>query len=99
MEVLLSVDQERRLKNWTKGQDLTPTKVFGMEWDTKGDVMGIAKPKTLKCPTTKRSLLTASAELFDPLGKISCFSIKVRLVLQRLWRKNISWDENFLIYF
>merc|ERR1711860_264402 len=92
-EVLETVDQGKRLKKWLMGNELPCTKVLGMLWNPNNDMMNIMCPKEEKMPTTKRSLLTASAKLYDPQGMLCAFSILVRLLLQRLWATQVKWDE------
>ena len=92
-DVLLTVEQEKRLKKWQTGKELPCTKVLGMMWNPNTDMMNIICPNDEKMPTTKRSLLTTSAKLYDPQGMLSAFSILVRLLLQRLWSVQVNWDE------
>ena len=92
-EVLESVDEKKRLKQWTQGQELPSTKILGMLWNPNTDQMNIVDPKEEKCPISKRGLLTSSAKLYDPQGLISPFSVKARRLLQRLWSTGVNWDE------
>ncbi|GBO38517.1 hypothetical protein AVEN_86098-1 [Araneus ventricosus] len=41
----------------------------------------------------KRHLLSTIGKIFDPLGLLSPFTIRVKCILQVLWMKEISWDE------
>ena len=43
--------------------------------------------------TTKRKVLASIAPLFDPLGYLSPTSMKISLFLQKLWNKEIDWDD------
>lgn len=42
---------------------------------------------------TKRSVLSDSSKIFDPLGLISCITIVVKIIFQQLWKQSIDWDE------
>ncbi len=42
---------------------------------------------------TKRKILRHEARLYDPHGLISPHSIKARIILQRLWRAGVGWDD------
>jgi hypothetical protein len=42
---------------------------------------------------TKRLILRAAASVFDPLGLISPFTVRAKVLLQRIWNLKISWDE------
>ena len=42
---------------------------------------------------TKRHICKASAAIFDPLGLISPFVVRSRVIMQEVWRLKIQWDE------
>ena len=42
---------------------------------------------------TKRAVLSDSAKVFDPLGLISCVTMVVNIIFQRLWERGTIWDE------
>lgn len=42
---------------------------------------------------SKRTLLYAASRLFDPLGWVAPSVIIAKMLLQKLWLTNISWDE------
>lgn len=42
---------------------------------------------------TKRSVLRSSARIFDPIGFLTPFTIRVKCIFQEMWRRGISWDE------
>jgi hypothetical protein len=42
---------------------------------------------------TKRLILSDSAKIFDPLGLVSCVTIIVKIIFQRLWERGIGWDS------
>ena len=43
--------------------------------------------------TTKRGILSAVSSVFDPLGFLTPFTLKAKLIIQELWRQNLGWDE------
>ncbi|GFU77254.1 uncharacterized protein TNCV_4126311 [Trichonephila clavipes] len=53
------------------------TKVLGMAWQTLDD-----------CLT-----LDTKGKIFDPLGLLSPFTIRIKCLIQELWIKKITWDE------
>ena len=72
-------------------------KVLGSIWNTTSDELefnlsDLAKQAQL-LPPTRRSLLKISAKIFDPLGLLSPFSIKCKVLFQILCNENMSWDE------
>ncbi|XP_042145402.1 uncharacterized protein LOC121835341 [Ixodes scapularis] len=42
---------------------------------------------------TKRSVLQASARIFDPLGFLAPYVIRVKMLFQRMWQQGLGWDE------
>ena len=79
----------------TKGK--STVKVLGSVWNTSSDRLefnhsDLAKQARL-LPPTRRSLLKISAKIFDPLGLLSPFSIKWKILFQILCNENISWDK------
>ena len=44
-------------------------------------------------PTTRRGLLAALSSVYDPLGLEAPFLLKGRLIIQRLCKNSLKWDE------
>ena len=42
---------------------------------------------------TKRSVLKVSAKIFDPLGLLSPFIVKLKLLFRSLCSESINWDD------
>jgi len=71
-----------------KKDDVAETKILGLKWDVEKDSFRFDLSE-LMCyvttlPPTKISLLRASVKLFDPLGLISPFIVKLKLCFQEL---------------
>jgi len=76
-------------------------KVLGMYWDPhKGVLKLVCRFSRLKrdvltdtaVPTT-REVLQVLMSIFEPLGLLSCHRIGLKIHLQKIWRANISWDQ------
>ena len=67
-------------------------RVLGILWDVKQDSF-LFRIQLDKHPTTRRSILSASSSVFDPLGWISPFIVRARGILQRLCRDRLEWDD------
>ena len=70
-------------------------KVLGLMWTLSNDLLTVP---CVKCdnevmPITKREVLQRVASIYDPLGFFSPVTLKSKLFLQMLWRKNLEWDE------
>ncbi|XP_054628394.1 uncharacterized protein LOC129179316 [Dunckerocampus dactyliophorus] len=72
-------------------------KVLGLVWRPETDdfvfnlkhLMNIFKDKE----NTKRSVLRSSAKIFDPMGFLTPFTIRVKCLFQDMWQRGLSWDE------
>jgi len=67
-----------------------------VSWDCDLDVIrfiSIRQHPPLKRPT-KRTILARIAVIFDPLGLLGPSVIIAKLLMQRLWRAKIDWDES-----
>ena len=56
------------------------------------DVKSIAE-EALKLPMTKRSLLSAGAKFYDPLGLISPIVIVMKIIFQKVCLDKSDWDD------
>ncbi|GFV40931.1 integrase catalytic domain-containing protein [Trichonephila clavipes] len=73
------------------------TKVLGLSWNTNEDYLTTDTKSLLEFVSldknTKRFILQAVGKIFDPLGLISPFTIKMKCLLQDLWKEEIQWDD------
>ncbi|XP_024119392.1 uncharacterized protein LOC112140627 [Oryzias melastigma] len=72
-------------------------KVLGLIWrpdkddfvfDQKG-LMDILKDNE----NTKRSVLKTAARIFDPIGFLTPFTVRVKCLFQEMWERGLGWDE------
>ena len=70
------------------------TKTLGIEWNSSMDHfrLTIANLPPLNNITT-RVLVSDVAKTFDVLGWFSPTTIKVKILLQRLWEQKVGWDD------
>ena len=67
-------------------------KALGVVWDEKEDTLGFRLRETSE-PLTKRGVLSQAASVFDPLGMAAPFTVQARIMMQRLWTRQLSWDD------
>ena len=65
------------------------TKVLGLVWNSNTDTLSLSLDKLIQeihalQSTTKRSLLSLSSKLFDPLGFVEPVSAKGKIMMQEL---------------
>ncbi|GBL84606.1 hypothetical protein AVEN_191071-1 [Araneus ventricosus] len=73
------------------------TKVLGLSWETHEDYLKMDTRSLLEFVSidknTKRFILQAVGRIFDPLGLITPFTIRVKCLIQDLWSEKIPWDD------
>ncbi|GBM08426.1 hypothetical protein AVEN_240591-1, partial [Araneus ventricosus] len=73
-----------------------PLKVLGLIWDNKNDTLKIALNQMQQLSdkiATKRVVLSACGMLFDPLGLLTPFTVRIKLLMQQLWEGGFTCDE------
>ncbi|GFU48329.1 pro-Pol polyprotein [Trichonephila clavipes] len=73
------------------------SKVLGIPWDVVHDyftidVKGLLQLDTPK-PITKRIVLQSAGKIYDPVGFLSPYTIRLKCLLQKLWLRKLSWDD------
>ena len=70
-------------------------RILGQTWNPESDQLLFAKPKLSyeKENITQRKLLSMAASLFDPIGIISPFAIRLRCILQKVIKQGHNWDQ------
>ena len=75
----------------------TQVKVLGMTWDIVEDMFLFNLEELIKyaksLPVTQRSLLKWSSKIFDPLGFLSPFTIRLKILFQLLCLEKTEWDS------
>ena len=68
-----------------------------VNWDSESDNLfhdlssDLELAQSLK--PTKRSLLKIAAKIFDPLGGLSVYTIKLKVLFREFCLNKIGWDE------
>ena len=75
--------------------EMKAQRILGQTWDPKTDKLMFAKPKPLYTgqQMTQRKVFSMAASLFDPVGLISPFAIRIRCILQRIIKEGRNWDQ------
>ncbi|GFV85406.1 integrase catalytic domain-containing protein [Trichonephila clavipes] len=82
----------------TSAIDLKPlTKVLGLAWDPEKDLIYFDPKNLLKFMSRRRELkrfiLSVVGRIFDPIGILGPFVIKLKCLLQDLWTLGVDWDS------
>ncbi|XP_043468116.1 uncharacterized protein LOC122502236 [Leptopilina heterotoma] len=69
-------------------------KTLGLSWFSSSDEFMYKINVSLDSETcTKRTILSAIARIYDPLGLLGPCIILAKIIMQKLWRDKSSWDE------
>jgi hypothetical protein len=74
--------------------DLTKeSSVLGLSYCPKNDMIQFSANIEPASQHTKRSVISTTCKIFDPLGLISAVVITAKIFLQKLWVEKLTWDE------
>ncbi|XP_053392389.1 uncharacterized protein LOC128555058 [Mercenaria mercenaria] len=94
--VLENIPQKERAKEVNLDTSYLPTtKALGVTWQAEEDVFTFKLNKNVSSVPTvrKRNLLKRVASLFDPLGFLSPYIVKGKILLQQFWLGRYDWDD------
>ncbi|XP_063891680.1 uncharacterized protein LOC126055847 [Helicoverpa armigera] len=67
--------------------------VLGLIWCPKSDNLLFSTDLQHSAQITKRSVISTTAKVFDPLGLLSPCIIVPKILLQQLWSAKLDWDD------
>nr|CAH7758002.1 unnamed protein product [Callosobruchus chinensis] len=72
-------------------------KILGILWEPSDDVLMMNLDPVLEKSqlqmVTKRIVLQTVSKIFDPLGFLSPFIVRAKIILQSVWKAKLQWDE------
>ena len=74
-------------------ENVSAMKTLGLWWRAEGDTFEFKSSLSVVEKITKRIWLSKISTLFDPLGFITPFTIRARILVQQIWVKGYTWDE------
>ena len=74
-------------------ENVSAVKTLGLWWRAEGDTFEFKSSLSVVEKITKRIWLSKISTLFDPLGFITPFTIRARILVQQIWVKGYTWDE------
>ena len=71
--------------------------VLGVDWFPGTDLLRIITgviPDVIPDSVTKRSILSSVSQIYDPLGLLTPFTVKLKILLRRVWalEPKLGWD-------
>ena len=94
-EVLKVIPKDHCVANLDlEAQVLPVIKTLGISWESNSDQFTfVVHPSPDGFNWTKRSFLSRTSTFFDPLGLVSPFTIRARMILQAMWTAGLTWDQ------
>lgn len=66
---------------------------LGLQWNSREDCFKfLIHPHQTAVIITKRSLLSETAQLFDPLSWLAPVIVRAKLIIQATWLHHLNWD-------
>jgi transposase InsO family protein len=92
--------RSKDIKEITMDSELPVGRVLGLVWEPEPDIFTFrlnfskVKPEIVSGEEvpTKREVLRLVMSLFDPLGFLSHFTMKAKVLLQSIWQSEVEWD-------
>ena len=72
-------------------EELLTERALGLQWNAEADKLTF-KICSKEKPLTRRGLLSIISSVYDPIGSVSPFILKAKIILQKLCREKIRWD-------
>ncbi|GFW05545.1 DUF1758 domain-containing protein [Trichonephila clavipes] len=69
------------------------SKALGLTWNSMKDIFIFNLKVNFPDNITKRSFLSQSARLFDPLGFLTSCTVSINIFHQQLWLLKLDWDS------
>ncbi|XP_063392468.1 uncharacterized protein LOC134677967 [Cydia fagiglandana] len=73
--------------------DQGSSNTLGLGWSPPDDNLYYSIKQTVEQNPTKRSILSAIGQIYDPLGLLSVCVIQAKIMLQKLWLLKCNWDD------
>ncbi|GIY46036.1 DUF1758 domain-containing protein [Caerostris darwini] len=88
------IQEDLRLPNASLSIDDDTVNTLGILWHPASDVFFFkVNPLFLEGTLTKRTILSTIAKTFYPLGWLSPITIHIKLLMQKLWKYQLQWEE------
>ena len=93
-EVTVGNDEETYAKRQLGG-DLTQTTILGLKWNKSKETLTVSFPAVdTNTTTTKRTILSKLAKVYDPLGLVSTIILQGKMIFRDVCKTKAPWDAD-----
>ena len=97
-QTMTSIDQADKSPSSSKTFEAEPTSpsILVLQWNVDADNLEVCRgmQKEIPVKVTQRAVLSYVSAVFDPLGIVTPFTIRMRLLLKSIWKENgQSWNK------
>ncbi|XP_048001463.1 uncharacterized protein LOC125238232 [Leguminivora glycinivorella] len=92
-EILQAVGEDPCQKECVDFSENELSKTLGLNWKCAQDSLTFRIDISLPKVVTKRHILSAIAQIFDPLGLVTPCIVQAKILMQKLWVNKCSWDD------
>ena len=97
IEVIPAVDRAKTVQDLDLRCDSLPTeRTLGILWNVETDQLGFSISTRQVNRATRRTILSTTSSIYDPLGLVAPFTLGAKTILQTLCRKKLGWDDPLL---
>ena len=90
--VLKTIPEEKRASIFQIDFDES-TKALGIKWQPSTDEFFFQVKLQIRAANTKRTITSDVHKLYDPLGWLTPATITGKIMMQKLWKADVDWDE------
>lgn len=93
--VLDQLNESKSVSSTCNIVDSKTIKVLGLKWEPSQDKFVYSVPfcEDENEQPTKRSILSSVSKIFDPLGWLAPLVITAKILIQDIWKFQLSWDD------
>ncbi len=94
LQQIPNADQNKSVASIDLDESSLPAeRALGVLWNTESDAFSF-NSICLERPDTKRGMLSLMSSIFDPLGFLTPFTLRAKMLFQDVCRNGCLWDES-----